>query len=81
MTIETDNVLSRIMEMRLANGKMDATEVRQLLVSIGIEEGRLVEMRRQVERACTHFDEKGKKTTNPTGGGMAQCWVCHGEID
>jgi hypothetical protein len=81
MAENMDSVLVSLVEAKLKDGQINADEVRVLLTEISDEEMRLRELKRQVENACSHKNAKGVKTTQSTGGGFAQCWVCHGEID
>lgn len=74
-------VLSSVVEAKIGKGRMTSDEVRSLLNEISDEAMKLDTLKMQVRNLCSHEDAKGKRTTNPTGGGMAQCWVCHGEID
>lgn len=76
-----DAVTVRLVETKLAGGKMNSDEVADHLREIRDAKTQLDGMERSVKNACAHKDRGGKRTTNPTGGGFAQCWVCDGEID
>jgi len=76
-----DNVLVKLVESKMKDGRIDSDEVKTLLEKISEEENKLRSLKSQVENACSHKNSKGQKTSTATGGGFAQCWVCHGEID
>ena len=81
MAEKLDNVLVSLFESKLKDGRIDSDEVKVLLNLISEEENKLRSLKNQVENACSHRNAKGQKTSTATGGGFAQCWVCHGEID
>jgi hypothetical protein len=76
-----DNVTVKLVETKLAGGRMNTDEVKDLLDQINDAKIQLDALERSVRNGCSHKDKNGEKTTMPTGGGMAQCWVCNQEID
>lgn len=76
-----DTLVVSIVEKVIADGVMNTDRVQDALDMIGEARMKLDALSRSVKNACLHKDKDGKRTTNATGGGMAQCRVCGSEID
>jgi hypothetical protein len=76
-----DDVLVELVNAKLSSGKLISDDVARLLGKFEEARAALTTLEREVRNACSHTSIKGKKTTQPTGGGMAQCYICCQEID